>query len=109
MSNTKHTPGPWRYIPNLIGAANGAQDDGYAYPYLIYAGSEFVAQVVTDQLCEKSCDEENARLIAAAPAMLEALQALVSGWPGSGAVINVRAAVFQKARAAIAAATGEAS
>jgi hypothetical protein len=88
MNAPKHTPGPWRYLPNLT-VTNTGEPDGYAYPYLVYAGSEFVAQVATDQMCEESRDEENARLIAAAPDMLAALQTL-QRWiiPGTAAVFS---------------------
>jgi hypothetical protein len=69
-------PPPWRYVPNLKADQDG-NDAGHAFPYLIYAGSDFIAQVATDQMCEHSRDEEHARLIAAAPLLLAELQNLV--------------------------------
>lgn len=99
MSN-KHTPGSWRYLPNLRFTQEQAHD-GYAYPYLIYAGAEFVAQIATDQMCEFSKDEDNARLIAAAPDLLAALQiaegiihnAIDNGVPVRAHLAYIRAAI----------------
>jgi hypothetical protein len=75
MAN-QHTPGPWRYILNLSAdcCADCGPSDSAAYPYLIYAGAEFVAKIATDQYCEESKDEANAQLIAAAPDMLALLR-----------------------------------
>jgi hypothetical protein len=106
MNAPKHTPGPWRYLPNLTQTDTG-ESDGYAYPYLVYAGSEFVAQVATDQLCEESRDEENARLIAAAPDMHAAIRNFLDTWYGpdhDGPANEAR-----ELRAALAKATGDAS
>lgn len=103
MSAAKHTPGPWMVSPEhptiirrdyrpisdcgeLIGSASGHTKSGF-FP----SEDEAVA---------------NARLIAAAPDLLEALQAIfaamhpdIPGAPGSA---------IEKARAAIAKATGSA-
>ena len=101
MSGAKHTPGPWRHEPT-----NGAK--------LTYVAVSTVAgsngnTVVIGQ-CAGPDKEANARLIASAPDLLEALEGLVaiaapniypqpdkpdSAW-----------AKLQAARAAIAKATG---
>lgn len=81
MSN-KHPPSPWRYLPNLQCDSYEQTRDSYAFPYLIYAGAEFIAQVATDQLCELSRDEEHARLIAAAPDLLAACEGALNALNG---------------------------
>jgi hypothetical protein len=78
---TEHTPGPWHYAttgPWLLG---------------VFVGDDFIAGVAASDN-----HEANARLIAAAPALLEALEVLVNN-----ASLNNRRA----ARAAIAKALGE--
>lgn len=117
MSTEKHTPGPWRYVPNLNRPHCEAcgVDDWYAFPYLIYAGAEFIGQVATDQLCDQSADETNARLIAAAPDLLAELEFLADKWayeidndePINGAdFVQWFAECLPRIRAAIAKATG---
>jgi len=89
-----HTPGPWVY-----------QDDEFivagAWPY----GS-------TICVLDAKNRQANARLIAAAPAMLAALEDIAGRGPvpgyGSGDALLVRLAGIQSiARAALSAATGE--
>ena len=93
MKNTKHTPGPWRYSPvhnDIISMADG--------PWT--------------EICF-FFKEEDARLIAAAPELLEALQMLSdrAGRIAQGAAvidergINTLAHPISVARAAIAKAT----
>jgi hypothetical protein len=89
---SKHTPGPWR----LWGSADPSQ--------VISAADCFVAQTVGGN------DKANARLIAAAPELLEALQDLFGAdmefhLMGDGKEDQI--AAIAKARAAIAKATGE--
>lgn len=74
MSNTQHTPGPWAYSTsqegwsytvNIFQADNAAPTDGWsdvAYIIKTCAGEQQAIQ------------EANARLIAAAPELLEALR-----------------------------------
>lgn len=80
---TKHTPGSWRYEygPGFCGA-------------LISARGTIIAEFISEPR------PSNARLIAAAPDLLEALQGLIAGAEAMG--WNTK-----KARAAIAKATGE--
>ena len=113
---TKHTPGPW-YVGtgtyecrNIYSAAALTDDEGFTYQPL-------VANAEDDGI---NCWDANARLIAAAPELLKALQ-----WYEGKAVQMGRAAIHQdsklmlalmkeiaveygaQARAAIAKATGE--
>ena len=100
MNTTKHTPGPWnissanRYAINACGrgiaTAHGVDDVNY---------SEFFPS--TEEAAA------NARLIAAAPELLEALMAcereLSAVWSGQGQINDNRHAL--NARAAVAKAT----
>lgn len=71
MANAKHTPGPW----NLVWWGN----ETYPYPLSILANND--GAWVTRGGTVSS--EANARLIAAAPAMLEALKAWVEELDGT--------------------------
>ena len=61
MSNTKHTPGPWHVIPKGRPFSGDIADNT----------GKLVAQAFLSE------HQANARLIAAAPAMLEALQEMM--------------------------------
>jgi hypothetical protein len=62
MTQSKHTPGPWRY-----------QESSDAYTHIVRAGENyFICQLPQDTSGKA---EANARLIAAAPDLLAALQA----------------------------------
>ena len=95
---TKHTPGPW-YVGsgtyegrNIYSVASVTDDDGFTY-------QPIVASAEDDGI---KCWDANARLIAAAPDLLEALQNL------SGALDAVAyGAALAQARTAIAKATGD--
>lgn len=67
MSEGKHTPGPW-----LVTKEYDHNDD------VIFAVEVEGGQRVCDLMTDFPEDEANARLIAAAPDMLEALEGLVS-------------------------------
>jgi hypothetical protein len=54
-----HTPGPWRY-----------QENSDAYTHIVRAGDRFLCQLAQDTSGEA---EANARLLAAAPALADAL------------------------------------
>lgn len=60
MSDAKHTPGPWKV---------GGDDDDI----VVMTGPFFVATI--HENCNHGCTDANARLIAAAPDLLEALRA----------------------------------
>ena len=89
MSETKHTPGPWR-----TDAHNG-------FPLDIEDPGEYMIAKATP--CAKA--EANARLISAAPDLLDALQTVVANAPEPYCAIT--RAVDAQCRAAIAKATGE--
>lgn len=107
MSETKHTPGPWSAIqprPELLVICTEVDGDGIAEVDELWNRDEWLA---------------NARLIAAAPELLEALVALDTlidfeesakdgehSWFDDASAIN---AAMEKARAAIAKATGGAA
>lgn len=83
----KHTPGPW----TIVDGTTGQYDD-----YLVVAETQAIAFVV-----DRGNGEANARLIAAAPEMLHALeQALVSlkvGAPTRWVIELVEAAIVRAA------------
>lgn len=60
-----HTPGPWAY-----------QEESDAYTHIVRAGDRFLCQLSQDTSGES---EANARLMAAAPDLLEALRMMVRG------------------------------
>ena len=101
MTETAHTPGPW----NLVWRRN----EQYPYPLSVLADDSgaWVARG------GKVSSEANARLIAAAPDMLEALQAIVDEFPvAAGTAKGIPHdeqgyGSIYRARAAIARATGE--
>ena len=66
---TKHTPGPWR-----------VQATGHSFVVEAHTHTEVISVDANGNPCRWSeYNEANARLIAAAPELLEALQALL-GW-----------------------------
>src|SRR5271156_3480565 len=68
MTTTQHTPGPWTYT-----YAPYTTQDGKELPaFEIHGEGEKVCDTVEDQPIE--AQEGNARLIAAAPELLEALE-----------------------------------
>lgn len=73
MSTTKHTPGPWTFakvVPDKY--PSGYQGSVY---YAIKANGSRIAQTSGEHLAQDA--EDNARLIAEAPALLAALRAIV--------------------------------
>ena len=92
MTQVKHTPGPWR----LVWWGNEA----YPYPLSILAENDG-AWIARDGHVSS---DANARLIAAAPDMLEALRGMLR--LAEAANVSERI-ICHEARAAIARATGE--
>lgn len=92
---SEHTPGPWR-----ISGYN--ENMGYPEPVIAGMVNGRTAYVAVCIECQ-GMDGANARLIAAAPELLDALIDLESG-SGSSPGANKK---FAKARAAIAKARGE--
>lgn len=85
MTNTQHTPGPWVAEPDALGEFSVSFKDG-----------AIIADVY-------GRNPANARLIAAAPEMLDALQGLVANVARTEAGPHIDLAI-----AAIAKATGQA-
>ena len=98
---TKHTPGPWKLDRSLQPA------DG-EYDYAISSPEHFVLAEAFGRSANGGHPpaEANARLIAAAPELLEALDR-IQNWPR--VFDGLRAEDVAFARAAIAKATGEQS
>lgn len=90
MSVALPTPGPWHVDGLAVFCANGS----------------LVAEAHEDYFTFTEVDQANARLIAAAPDLLKALQAIVELDDGDVPAMWPFQADFEAARAAIAKATG---
>lgn len=104
MTNTQHTPGPWivgaRYSGNKVEIANASYDKVICTVWTHqFQGSTFEPD---KQFQPLPYGAANARLIAAAPELLAALQAVADYWAGGDVPADIDAAM----RAAIAKATG---
>jgi len=83
----KHTPGPWRVckrascwaIQPITGAAPGNHND-VVYVATPYPGDPTAGSVTSQGRTKEEC-EANARLIAAAPELLEACEAVLAHLP----------------------------
>ncbi len=94
-----HTPGPWKVIPPVGPGNYGVNSEKALTAY----GNWCVAVIPNGDHAEAA---PNARLIAAAPALLEALEALAEYWR-NGTPVQPGSEVANDALAAIAAARGE--
>lgn len=105
MSAAKHTPGPWEAVFTAKSKADPLQFSIIHAKQPCYEGNKTldIASVWNRGGNEKA--NSNARLIAAAPELLEALCALVLNVDAGGATLGALA----DARAAIAKATGSTS
>ena len=94
---SKHTPGPW---------AHHNTPTPFIY---VNAGGLPICQIYTSTAHGQSMGEQfaNARLIAAAPELLEALQKMLPELRGLSIVSDTAAEMLREAEAAIAKATGE--
>jgi hypothetical protein len=103
-TTTQHTPGPWESHGCAIYTEETWQEGKRAGGALV--GSTFYDRSDPDSDAIPS-DEQiaNARLIAAAPEMLEALEALAEYWQ-HGTPVHPGALVAREAQAAIAKAKG---
>jgi len=94
---TKHTEGPWIYGDDMRGTAR------------VFAGNQEIVRALSKHGVRRLSAKEreaNARLIASAPALLEALEELLDiEW--SRPQVSKHSLKREKARAAIAAAKGE--
>lgn len=108
---SKHTPGPWWVA---LGSAFG----GRCYSGISSKNHDFLAEVVVQMEDDDKWAEQlqaNARLISAAPELLQALQSMLQWMPvypaGADGIVGGREAhaeAIKAARAAIAKATGKA-
>ena len=106
MTTTKHTPAPWEAITNQNGNTiirTTCWNESAGTNCLRIIASDLYDESNEPELAEL---EANARLIAAAPDMLAALQNMVTIWEGDRAQAAVKfAAQVVLARAAISRAT----
>ena len=97
MTDTKHTPGPWVWEHWQMGLT--AQNGTSVLAYYDYEGMSLHGKTEDEH-------EANAHLIAAAPDLLEALEAIVATWDGPK-YNHFMADNIDLARAAIAKAKGQ--
>lgn len=90
MNTQKHTPGPW----TLAGGITGQDENGMRSPIA----------TISNSWRNREIDDANARLIAAAPELLEALRNISSVFEVM--VGNKKSDVLASARCAIAKAEG---
>lgn len=97
MSEFKHTPGPWRTTPNGVVTSDSCQ--------ISHVGE---TSRPADMVCNFERWDADARLIAAAPDMLHALNLALEYWQDRQQRYKNRSPAWvQEARAAIAKALGE--
>ena len=95
--SAKHTQGPWKLTKGTA----------FEYDHLIHDEDKNAVVCFGPYGCRTKAETKaNARLIAAAPDLLEALQGLAAGDFGAGGWTDAMEAFAQKARAAITKATG---
>ena len=105
---SKPTPGPWAYSRwDQFGDTRFyiAQADGAPYTPDYSDVATLIAETVSDERVQ--IQEANARLIAAAPELLEALKALTHSLDQSDLLHDDQRAAFKTSIQAIAKATGE--
>lgn len=101
--SSKHTPGPWEVCHGGHGGPSGFVIDEYYVLNRTVADDVAIAADIVDPATQMP-SEANARLIAAAPELLEALEAVI-GCYQCGNDLRI---VMDQVRVAIAKATGEA-
>lgn len=109
-----HTPGPWEAIDNRQVVTVAEVETGRTYGY--GCENDFVCDLNDGEYHEYRNEKEqaaNARLIAAAPELLAELKCVLASFAdepriGSVHADKIRRAWFDRARAAIAKAEGEA-
>jgi hypothetical protein len=97
-----HTPGPWQYRANSHDTLFIVEGDGLLVTSMSWHSS------IRERYPLRNESQANARLIAAAPELLEALQPFVEHNSSEDTItITVRTADVTRARAAIHRATGQ--
>lgn len=105
---TKHTPGPWKVVKPQYENKKGVFASVYTNPATEKGFRTCEFDIRADEY-KNSHAEANARLIAAAPELLDALKTMVEIADASGVVLwGESDEVFAAARAAIQKATGAA-
>src|SRR5215207_8935797 len=102
MNEHKHTPGPWpAYLPNLMRAS---WEEPKGDTPVVKAGDVQIARLAYAASTDRETRNANARLIAAAPTLLEALREFVCSYDKeNGTALHL---AYDGARAAIAKAEG---
>lgn len=100
----KHTPGPWTFSNDRFNACPDVKPDG-VLGSILSEDEWFIAEVWADAGDDDSEPEANARLIAAAPDMLEALRGIQAQCAGHCDEFSLRVCVV--ANTAIAKAEGK--
>jgi hypothetical protein len=90
---TKHTPAPWEIKGSLKDGDFWINGESHNYDTVIVANPDFIVS------------EANAKLIAAAPDLLEALIEIIARYDRYGNHVPMPSADIEKSRAAIAKAT----
>ena len=117
MTDTQHTPGPWEWVnpeddtpwispgnASLRTVKHYGEDKTEIRDGKRYTSFSLPKFIIDHQHLE---NEANARLIAAAPELLDALEGLLKGVYGDGYALPAGAPATQYARAVIAKAKGE--
>lgn len=95
MGNGKHTPGPWAVKSGSVWTKHSCYEDATQFARIAYMDRDCPHTRPTER-------DANARLIAAAPELLEALEKIAT-WPDGFTFIDA----IELASAAIAKAKGE--
>ena len=93
MTKAQHTPGPW--VTNTAGSAKRGEPFKITEIYVYAPGTQDDTAICADVIdpVTQEPSEANARLIAAAPELLEALQYAISQVPELATVPGIRAAI----------------
>lgn len=88
MKSTKHTPGPWKYV----------QDEGGRYSFNSVVAADGTVVIRNGDYDEyNACTEADAKLIAAAPELLEAAKRCLAITDNGGGVYRALETAIAKA------------
>lgn len=102
MAETKHTPGPWKAVSSTqfdsgltyVSVQPETADPTTMRPLAMASGEHHICRMSHTAAGHAiRMHEANARLIAAAPDMLETLRDIAKQWPDSFAARSARAAI----------------